>query len=113
MWSYYTCHPPKTGFRRIEINEAAFACARPSDRVSEVTPTTCRTHIGRQDRVCRHVAGAIEALKGSRRTGGSIMIWRKGNVAIGLGHPSWHIGSEMCAATFSDVQRGYHDHQAH
>ena len=69
------------------------------------------------------------------------MIWGKGNVAIGLGPPSsrpwlrdylrgvqsrpkrerqpffvarlrpWHIGSEMCAATFPTLQRGYHDHQ--
>jgi hypothetical protein len=109
--------------------------------VSEVTLTTCRTHIGRQNRVCRHVADAIEALEESRRTSGSIMIWGKGNVAVGLGPPSsrpwlrdclrgvqsrpkrerqpffvarlrpWHIGSETCAATFLTLQRGYHDHR--
>ena len=109
--------------------------------MSEVTLTTCRTHIGRQDRVCRHVADAIEALEESRRTRGSIIIWGKGNVAIGLGPPGsrpllcdylrgvqsrpkrerqpffvarlrpWHIGSEMCAATFPTLQRSYQDHQ--
>lgn len=109
--------------------------------MSEVTLTTCRRQIGRQDRVCRHVADAIEALEESRRTSGSIMIWGKGNVAIGLGPPSsrpwlrdylrgvqsrpkrerqtffvarprpWHIGSEMCAATFPTLQRSYQDHQ--